>query len=1016
MRNIRHINIEIDKQDFIKKLGIKDVDVEDIVNKVVEKIPKNDAVNLDEIVSKVIELLPKPKKSVKTKDVNVDDIVAKVLLSIKLPEPKIIETIQKVDVTVPELVEKINTVSKEIDWKVLKNIPYDVLNKKSDHAIHRGGMSRFTQLLDVPQSYTGQSGNALRVKTDLTGLEFYTPAGDTDEKVKVSSNDTTAGYLNGKLVAGTGITLTENNNGGNETFTIAATGSGLSSFTSPNSTITVGGTLTDPTVDIDLAHSNTYTTYQAVNDGTYYAGLADSANSAAGYFYNSSGDSARLGYGNFGGYFSGVTDGVYATNSGGTYSAYLSANSYSAAGYFADTAGNNAALAYNGGTGIQATGTLYGGSFYAASGIYTAFLASDNEASAGYFSNTSTGNYVYLADGSYPINASGNINTDSDYYISGSPIGVSHWSNDAGYITGISGLDHNSLGNLTVGDVHTQYAYLTGRSGGQTLIGGTASGNNLTFRSTSNATRGKVIFGNAGTTAYDEVNERFGIGTASPQSPLDVRGNSAGRGLRVTAGTASGMTSQTNLALFETSAGLAIMKIGHVLGAGTMAVAAGFGSGSLGGYQSEPFGGFDIAFGGSPATLIIGAENNATTRTNSTSKLFRIAGAPYNTAAEPMAILVGSSNASTNLLNFGGGTSILQGATQVSFSTTPTIETDGIQRMSIFGSGRVAIGTSLTESYSAKLAVVNTDTTTDATLELRSMASQTGNILSARNSAGSLQAYLENTTNPNGSALLRVGLGTNYGNYQERAILGYYSPPDSAAGWDRNQAVMEAVLDVTNASTAFNTYGGYAMYYRTTKSGAGFVENLSGAGGQVEVTSGAGNIGSVYGFYSVYQNSSTNTVSEVFGTRSYFGQSAANTTSSLYGSQLWFAHSGSTNVTNTYGYHLRNSMGTVGTMTNMYGFYMQDFTTKVTNVYGLYILGATSLNYLQGSLEIDGALNHDGTTVGFYGATPVAQSSAYTVTNGTTDRAYDADATTVNELADVVATLIADLKATGIIG
>lgn len=37
-----------------------------------------------------------------------------------------------------------------------------------------------------------------------------------DELVKVSANDTTPGYLNGKLVAGTGITLTEQNDGGNE--------------------------------------------------------------------------------------------------------------------------------------------------------------------------------------------------------------------------------------------------------------------------------------------------------------------------------------------------------------------------------------------------------------------------------------------------------------------------------------------------------------------------------------------------------------------------------------------------------------------------------------------------------------------------------------------------------------------------------------------------------------------------------------------------------------------------------
>lgn len=47
--------------------------------------------------------------------------------------------------------------------------------------------------------------------------------GGGDELVKVSANDTTAGYLNGKLVAGANITLTEQNNGGNETLSVAAT-------------------------------------------------------------------------------------------------------------------------------------------------------------------------------------------------------------------------------------------------------------------------------------------------------------------------------------------------------------------------------------------------------------------------------------------------------------------------------------------------------------------------------------------------------------------------------------------------------------------------------------------------------------------------------------------------------------------------------------------------------------------------------------------------------------------------
>lgn len=69
-----------------------------------------------------------------------------------------------------------------------------------------------------------------------------------------------------------------------------------------------------------------------------------------------------------------------------------------------------------------------------------------------------------------------------------------------------------------------------------------------------------------------------------------------------------------------------------------------------------------------------------------------------------------------------------------------------------------------------------------------------------------------------------------------------------------------------------------------------------------------------------------------------------------------------------------------------------------------------------GSLKFAGALDHDGTTVGFYGTAPVAQSPAYTPSNVTTVRSYDADVTSLDEVADVLGTLIADLQATGLIG
>ena len=52
-------------------------------------------------------------------------------------------------------------------------------------------------------------------------------------------------------------------------------------------------------------------------------------------------------------------------------------------------------------------------------------------------------------------------------------------------------IDHGGLGGLSDDD-HAGYALLAGRSGGQTLIGGTGSGESLTMQSTSHATKGSI--------------------------------------------------------------------------------------------------------------------------------------------------------------------------------------------------------------------------------------------------------------------------------------------------------------------------------------------------------------------------------------------------------------------------------------------------------------------------------------------------------------------------------------------
>jgi len=80
----------------------------------------------------------------------------------------------------------------------------------------------------------------------------------------------------------------------------------------------------------------------------------------------------------------------------------------------------------------------------------------------------------------------------------------------------------------------------------------------------------------------------------------------------------------------------------------------------------------------------------------------------------------------------------------------------------------------------------------------------------------------------------------------------------------------------------------------------------------------------------------------------------------------------------------------------------------------------TRLLFETDSIKIDAAgstmIQANGTGVGFYAVTPVARSAGWTITNDQTDRTFDADTVAVAELADVVATLITDLAATGIIG
>jgi hypothetical protein len=111
---------------------------------------------------------------------------------------------------------------------------------------------------------------------------------------------------------------------------------------------------------------------------------------------------------------------------------------------------------------------------------------------------------------------------------------------------------------LISADTFTQYALLAGRSTGQTLNGGTGASENLTLSSTTNGTKGKIIFGTTGS-AFDQVNTRLGIGMTNPAYKLDISTTApSDRGINIAQTAATG----SNYGIYSSVTGAATTNVG----------------------------------------------------------------------------------------------------------------------------------------------------------------------------------------------------------------------------------------------------------------------------------------------------------------------------------------------------------------------------------------------------------------------------------------------------------------------
>lgn len=102
------------------------------------------------------------------------------------------------------------------------------------------------------------------------------------------------------------------------------------------------------------------------------------------------------------------------------------------------------------------------------------------------------------------------------------------------------------------------------------------------------------------------------------------------------------------------------------------------------------FKGIDVASGG--ITLVLGADNGASTRTNATTKTARV-GAPHYTNSEEQSLIFSIGNTSTgNVLMIGGGEASFNAATVVEFYTAANTTTlNGTLAMSVLGTSAVQI-------------------------------------------------------------------------------------------------------------------------------------------------------------------------------------------------------------------------------------------------------------------------------------------------------------------------------------
>jgi len=262
------------------------------------------------------------------------------------------------------------------------------------------------------------------------------------------------------------------------------------------------------------------------------------------------------------------------------------------------------------------------------------------------------------------IDSSGNLKI-REVDVTGFPITIAKGTGKATFANTITGSLGASVSTFTITSLTSKNCLGTDSSG--------------------NVQEGSCGGGGSGTSTL-EVFSNFDATRSSPTASISV-GDSLK--LSVTGSTAvvavdfSSVTSRSDVILLQNT-----LQTGATFYVSSGAVNGLLSAGSL----NVTAGVVDVASGG--LSLTVGADSAASTRTNNTTKLGRIAGYHYTNAEEPVGMVIASNDSTDNVISVGGGSALVNAATVVRMYTAAnSTTTTGSERMRITSSGNVGVNT-----------------------------------------------------------------------------------------------------------------------------------------------------------------------------------------------------------------------------------------------------------------------------------------------------------------------------------